>query len=109
MGGVAGARALPALRPGDDGGREPHVGRDLQPRGRRRGRLPGHGRGERAAGVEPERGVVSVDDATRGVAAARDEFKSAMLETAITGLPKTAIDFILAMSEIRFFSPDEKT
>lgn len=45
--------------------------------------------------------VVSVDDATRGVAAARDEFKSAVLETAITGLPKTAIDFILAMSETR--------
>ena len=45
--------------------------------------------------------VVSVDDAARGVAAARDEFKSAVLETAITGLPKTAIDFILAMSETR--------
>ena len=45
--------------------------------------------------------VVSVDDATRGVAAARDEFKSAVLETTITGLPKTAIDFILAMSETR--------
>ena len=45
--------------------------------------------------------MVSVDDATRGVAAARDEFKSAVLETAITGLPKTAIDFILAMSETR--------
>ena len=45
--------------------------------------------------------VVSVDDATRGVAAARDEFKSAVLEATITGLPKTAIDFILAMSETR--------
>lgn len=54
-------------------------------------------RGRRDDGVI----VVSVDDATRGVAAARDEFKSAVLETAITGLPKTAIDFILAMSETR--------
>ena len=54
-------------------------------------------RGRRGDGVI----VVSVDDATRGVAAARDEFKSAVLETAITGLPKTAIDFILAMSETR--------
>lgn len=54
-------------------------------------------RGRRDDGVI----VVSVDDATRGVAAARDEFKSAVLEATITGLPKTAIDFILAMSETR--------
>ncbi len=44
--------------------------------------------------------AIGLDDAQAGIAAALDEFERAVLETAISGLPKTAIDFVLAMSEM---------
>lgn len=45
--------------------------------------------------------VISERDARKGVAEAEEEFRDAVLETAISGLPKTAIDFVMAMSEER--------
>lgn len=45
--------------------------------------------------------VISEQDAHKGVAEAEEEFRDAVLETAISGLPKTAIDFVMAMSEER--------
>ena len=38
-------------------------------------------------------------DAVRGIDEAMEEFKEAVLETAIAGLPRTAIEFALALSE----------
>ena len=43
--------------------------------------------------------VITEADAANGIREALVEFKDAVLETAISGLPKTAIEFILAMSE----------
>ena len=43
--------------------------------------------------------VITEADAAEGIREALEEFKDAVLETAISGLPKTAIEFILAMSE----------
>lgn len=45
--------------------------------------------------------VISEQDARKGVAEAEEEFRDTVLETAISGLPKTAIDFVIAMSEER--------
>lgn len=45
--------------------------------------------------------VISEQDARKGVAESEEEFRDAVLETAIFGLPKTAIDFVIAMSEER--------
>ena len=46
-----------------------------------------------------EKIVITKADAVSGVGEALEEFKEAVLETAIAGLPKTAIEFVLAMSE----------
>ena len=43
--------------------------------------------------------VITEADAENGIHEALEEFKDAVLETAISGLPKTAIEFVLAMSE----------
>ena len=45
--------------------------------------------------------VISEQDARKGVTEAEEEFRDAVLETAIWSLPKTAIDFVMAMSEGR--------
>ena len=44
--------------------------------------------------------VIGIEDARSGISSALDEFERAVLETAISDLPKTAIEFILAMSEM---------
>lgn len=44
--------------------------------------------------------TITLVDAHKGIESALEEFKMAVLETAISGLPKTAIDFILAMSDM---------
>lgn len=43
--------------------------------------------------------VISSVDAEKGIGEAMEEFKEAVLETAIAGLPRTAVEFALAMSE----------
>ena len=43
--------------------------------------------------------VITEADAANGIREALEEFKDAVLETAISGLPKTAVEFVLAMSE----------
>ena len=43
--------------------------------------------------------VITDMDAVRGIDEAMEEFKEAVLETAIAGLPRTAIEFALALSE----------
>lgn len=44
--------------------------------------------------------AVTDADATRGIGEALEEFKDAVLETAISGLPRTSVKFALAMSEM---------
>ena len=44
--------------------------------------------------------MIGIEDAQDGISSALEEFERAVLETAIFGLPKTAIEFIVAMSDM---------
>lgn len=55
-------------------------------------------RARRCEGEEPI--VIGIEDAQDGISSALEEFERVVLETAISGLPKPAIEFILAMSDM---------
>ncbi|MCF6412177.1 hypothetical protein I7648_00430 [Collinsella tanakaei] len=44
-------------------------------------------------------GRIAMEDVQNGIAAARREFERAVLETAIAGLSKTAMEYLLAMAQ----------